>query len=112
MEKMISNCGLICSECPAFIAFQTNDDALRRKTAEQWSKMNNAEIPPESINCEGCLSDGRLFGYCHECEIRSCCQKHEVDNCAYCADYGCEKITNFFEMVPQAKSILDEEREK
>ncbi|KUK85723.1 MAG: Uncharacterized protein XE03_1923 [candidate division TA06 bacterium 34_109] len=31
MDKMIAFCGLICTECPAFIATQKNDDIERKK---------------------------------------------------------------------------------
>ena len=37
MAKMLSMCGLDCAACPAFIAHQTGDQALRAKTAAEWS---------------------------------------------------------------------------
>ena len=44
MNKMIAFCGLDCTKCDAYIATQTNDDALRAQTAKLWSKLNNVEI--------------------------------------------------------------------
>lgn len=38
MEKMIAFCGLTCTECPAFIATQKDDDKERKKVAKVWSK--------------------------------------------------------------------------
>ena len=38
MEKIIAYCGLICSECPAYIATQKDSDEERKKVAEKWSK--------------------------------------------------------------------------
>ncbi len=46
VKKIVAKCGLACSECPAYIATQTNDDALRAETAAKWSKMFKADIKP------------------------------------------------------------------
>ena len=109
MEKMIAACGLICSECPAYIATVNNDEELRIKTAKEWSKMFNAEIKPESIVCSGCLTEsGQKFSHCAECKIRECVILKEIKNCGQCDDYACEKITEFFKMAPEAKIVLDE----
>jgi hypothetical protein len=35
---------------------------------------------------------------------------HGVANCAYCSDYGCEKLERFFGFAPQARATLDEIR--
>ena len=31
MDKMIAFCGIVCTECPAFLATQKDDDKERRK---------------------------------------------------------------------------------
>jgi len=109
MEKMIAYCGLICTECPAYIAHKNDDQQLRIKTADEWSKMYEAKLKPEIINCVGCLeTEGTLFHHCMECKIRACCREKNLANCAYCDDYGCEKITEFLNYVPEAKKVLDE----
>ena len=88
MEEMISYCGIICTECPGYIATQNDDDEQRRKIAEEWSKNYNADVKPEDVNCDGCLSvGGRLIGHCKVCEIRKCGQEKNVKNCAYCNEY-------------------------
>ncbi len=111
MEKMIAYCGITCTECPAFLATQDDDDAKRKETAELWTKQYNVDIKPEDINCDGCLSDtGRLVGHCYVCEMRKCGQERGVANCAYCNDYGCQKLEKFFEMAPMYRATLDEIR--
>lgn len=108
MDKMIGFCGIVCTECKGYIATQKDDDHLRKKIAEEWSKQFNADIKPENINCDGCLSDsGRLIGHCHVCEIRKCGQDKKVENCAYCNEFVCEKLDNFHKMVPDAKENLE-----
>lgn len=109
MEKMIAFCGLVCTECPAFIATQKEDDEERKKVAEMWSKEFKVELKPEDINCDGCLADSeRLFSHTKVCEIRKCGLDRKVANCAHCDEYACEKLTAFFKMAPQAKTTLDE----
>lgn len=112
MNKMIAFCGLICTECPAFLATQKDDDRKREKVAQQWSKWIGAEIKPEDINCDGCLTGTRLFSHCNNCEIRRCGLERSVKNCAHCESYACEKLNSFLDAqgVPEAKKNLDEIR--
>ena len=108
MSQITAMCGMICSQCDAFIATQNDDDAKRTQTAELWSKQYNVEMKPEDINCDGCLSDSdRHIGHCAVCEIRTCAKARGVENCAHCDDYACEKLEGFFKMVPDAKKHLD-----
>jgi hypothetical protein len=112
-EKMIAKCGLVCSDCPAYIATKNNDDTLRDETAKKWSAMFNADIKPSDINCDGCQSEGpRLFQHCNECEIRRCAREREVETCADCPDYSCEKLDAFLAQVPEARKVLEELRKK
>lgn len=109
MEKIIGFCGLVCSECPAFIATKTDDAKERERIAKEWSKEYKHEFKIEDINCDGCISrGGRHIGYCSICEIRVCAVEKDVKNCAYCEDYSCETLNNFFNMAPQAKKNLEE----
>ena len=111
MEKMIAFCGLVCSECPAFIATQKENDDERKKVAEMWSKEFKVDLKPEDINCDGCVADSeRLFSHTEVCEIRKCGLDKKVANCAHCDEYACEKLTDFFKMAPQSKTALDEIR--
>jgi hypothetical protein len=111
MEKMIAVCGLVCTECPAFIATQKEDDEERRKVAEMWSNEFKVELKPEDINCDGCIADSeRLFSHTKVCEIRKCALDKKIANCAHCEEYACEKLTDFFKMAPEAKTTLDEIR--
>ena len=108
MDKMIAYCGIVCTECPAFEATQKDDDAKRKNVAEAWSKQYKMSIKPEDINCDGCKSQGkRIIGYCNICEIRKCGKQKQVENCAYCEEYACEKLTKFFAMAPHAKTSLE-----
>lgn len=90
----IAFCGLDCEKCDARIATKNNDNALRVKTARLWSELNQAEITPEMINCEGCCTDGVKTPYCESmCEIRQCALAKNVASCGECKQINsCEKI--------------------
>lgn len=45
-NPFIACCGLDCEACEARLATISNDNALRAKVAEEWSKMNQMEILP------------------------------------------------------------------
>ncbi|NQV18493.1 MAG: DUF3795 domain-containing protein [Armatimonadetes bacterium] len=109
MKKIIACCGIVCIECPAYIAFKNDDDELRKKTAKQWSEEFKADIKPENINCVGCIvKKGIHFSHCFECEIRKCCQEKNIDNCAICNLFPCQRISDFFKFVPTAKTVLED----
>ena len=104
---MIAYCGVECTKCMAFIATKENNDELRRKQAEEWSKKFNQTITPESINCDGCLSTGRHVSYCSMCDIKKCCIEKKIENCAFCDDYACEKLEKVLSMEPSCRERLD-----
>jgi len=107
-DKLVAFCGLICSDCGAFIATQNDDNQKRKEVAEEWSKAFQVDLKPEAINCDGCTSESsRVFNYCLVCEVRACGKKRQLKNCAYCLDYPCEKLNKFFEMAPAAKDNLE-----
>lgn len=109
--KLIAYCGIDCSQCPAYIATQKNDDRMRAETAQKWSAMFNAKINPADINCDGCPSDSKqLFSYCSVCEIRKCARLKKMENCAHCSEYPCAKLSAFLVNVPAAKATLEEIR--
>lgn len=87
MKDMIAYCGLDCEKCDAYLATIHDDQALREKTAALWSKLNNAPILPEHINCEGCRMDGIKTVYCDSlCVIRQCALKKGITTCGGCPD--------------------------
>jgi len=107
-KKQIACCGVICTDCLAYIATQADDDEQRKKVAEDWTKKYNHNFKVEDINCNGCLAvTGKVVGYVNECPLRKCAKGKGVINCAYCTDYVCVELGKFFQMVPEAKKTLD-----
>ena len=108
MEQLIAYCGLDCESCEARIATINNDDTLRRKVADEWSKLNNVTITPEMINCMGCRVDGVKTVYCDSlCPIRQCALKKQVDTCGDCGELDtCEKVAMIIRNNDQALQNL------
>jgi len=107
MEKMIAYCGLDCAECGAYLAYKNNDQALREKTAAEWSKAHNFNCTPDMINCTSCKGTGVQVGHCSECEMRKCASGKNVINCGACSDFKtCKTINDFIKQVPFVKENL------
>ena len=107
MEKMIACCGLNCASCDARIATITNDDNLRKQTAEKWKVGFSADITPEMINCTGCREEGAKFAHCAECEIRNCVHTKGFKSCGECKEHeSCQKVSNILKYVPEALANL------
>jgi len=111
MAVMIARCGLVCTECEAYLATQKNDAVELNALVKKWGEMFKKEIKLPDVLCDGCLSGtGRLCAYCYECGVRKCAEEQKLSNCASCPDYGCEILTRFFQMAPKAKENLEKMR--
>ncbi|MBE0696146.1 MAG: DUF3795 domain-containing protein [Anaerolineaceae bacterium] len=111
MDRIVSVCGLICSDCGAYQATQAGDAEWLERVAAQWrEEYKNPKLTAAAIPCDGCLAtSGRLCAHCCECRTRACGQEHNVVNCAECSQYEtCTEIQGFFQWVPSAKVVLDE----
>lgn len=108
MNKLIAYCGLDCEKCDARKATLTNDNALREKTAELWTKLNNVPITAEMINCEGCRVDGAKTPFCDAlCPIRQCALGKGVETCGDCAEMKtCEKVGAIISNNSEARENL------
>ena len=98
MSELISYCGLICQNCPIFLATrETNKvkkESMIRDIINMCREHYGIEYKYEDINdCDGCKSEN-------------------VDNCAYCDEYTCEKLSEIFKTDPKAKTRLDTIRHK
>jgi hypothetical protein len=109
MDKMTAYCGLVCTDCEAFLATQANDwAALEQMATKAREEYGVPDASAESVLCDGCLSSGgHLSGYCLECLVRACGMKRNVLTCAHCDDYACEKLEAFWAMAPDARTMLD-----
>jgi hypothetical protein len=107
MGGIIAYCGLVCDECPAYIATRSGDSEKLEELAGAWSSDQD-EFGPADIQCDGCRAGGaRLFAWCNDCGIRTCCLNRGLENCAHCTDFPCQEIDK---APPQTKETLTEMR--
>ena len=94
MKDFIACCGLDCETCEARLATISNDNALRKKIAKNWSELNHVEITPEMINCSGCRIPGAKTPYSNSlCPIRTCAMSKKIETCGNCCDINtCKKL--------------------
>lgn len=112
MNELIAYCGLDCEKCDAYIATLHDDNELRAKTAELWSKLNGAEITAEMINCVGCRTEGVKTPFCDMiCPIRKCAGCKELTTCGDCGEMGkCETLGTITSHNAQALENLKSNR--
>lgn len=113
-DEIVAHCGLVCTNCLAYIATQRDDRELLGKTAERWSSPGH-RVEPDDIRCDGCPGTGaRLSTFCAMCEVRSCGRERGVENCGLCDDYACDTLVRLWQLTgakDEAKPVLDRIRE-
>lgn len=91
MKEYPAPCGMICTECTAYIATKNGDLAMKQQMAIDYEKSMGQPIAVEDLDCEGCQSSGKHISFCNQCAIRSCTQEKGYKTCAECADFPCSK---------------------
>lgn len=108
MEKSITFCGLVCSQCPVYIATKTNHEELKEKLAIEYS-TDTFEFVKEDMNCTGCHSVvGVNEKMCKECLMRKCGMHKSISHCAECNEYPCQYINSYVPTGSDNRKMLDE----
>jgi len=88
MEQIISKCGYRCDLCPAYEA-NLKSEADKQRMSDAWEKYCGFQVPPEQIqSCPGCL----VSGADPTCTVRPCAIEKNVENCAHCEEFACDKL--------------------
>ena len=113
MSEAVAYCGLICETCPVYLATReknkSKQDRMRAKIVRICKEQYGMEYDLKDINdCDGCRTEeGRMFLACKNCHIRNCAKRKGFESCAYCSEYVCGKLEEFFVSDPSAKTRLD-----
>jgi len=116
MNDGMAYCGLTCQTCPIYLAtFEENKEEqarMREEIVRLSLEQYGLKFTFEDItDCDGCRAEtGRLFSACKDCPIRNCARAKRLENCAYCPDYACANLAQFFHTDPSCKERLDEIR--
>jgi hypothetical protein len=106
---MMSACGVMCSECPAYLG-ATRGIEHQRETADAWHRIYGLTEGPQDISCGGCLGeDGELFHTSRRCGARHCCRSKGFSSCAECTVEACpllERAQALWDSVPELAATL------
>ncbi len=109
---MMSVCGVLCSECPAYHA-KAKGRAHQKRTADAWYQIYGLRETAANISCGGCLGpDSQLFHSSHRCLARRCCRAKGFNTCAECSVKKCpllEKAQSTWDEVPDLAAHLSAE---
>jgi NAD(P)H-nitrite reductase large subunit len=98
---MMSACGVLCSECPAYHGAQKGIEHQRR-TVEAWQRIYGLKETAAHISCGGCLGpDEEIFHTSLNCKARGCCRSKGFNSCAECQRDSCPELE-------KAQSVWDE----
>ena len=88
--KILSKCGYRCDLCLAYRPNVQKDDR-RQELSDGWFQIYGFRIEPESIACDGCVSSDSPNLIDKNCPVRPCVVSRNIENCAYCHEFVCEK---------------------
>ncbi len=112
MSKMVSACGVLCSDCPAYLADMKGPD-YQQRVAKAWREFFGRNDLSQDISCHGCLSpDDQVFHTSRKCQARLCCLSRIFTTCAECPVESCptlEKAQSIWDAVPEFANVLSPE---
>ena len=116
MDPVLTRCGYRCDLCLAYRPNVEQNPLNRKILSDGWFKYYGFRIPPERILCDGCMTETPTL-IDNSCPVRPCVIEREMENCATCPDYGCEKLIERFVVYADIMkkintSIPDEDRQK
>lgn len=109
---MMSVCGVLCSDCPAYDGSSKGLEHQRR-VADAWHRIYDLKFSADQITCGGCFgSDADLFCTMGSCAARICCRSKGFESCAQCPEDDCaalEKAQAAWDEVPDLIGRLSPE---
>ena len=89
---LMSACGVLCSDCPAYHGAEKGPQHQAR-VVEAWTRIYQRPESPASIACGGCLSsDADVFYTSVGCTCRLCCRGKGFGSCAECPQESCDLL--------------------
>jgi hypothetical protein len=94
-KALVATCGGYCGGCPfCYLAYINNDEKLKK--VRELSKQFSMDIKPDDIGCLGCHGSIRSR-WCASCSIRQCTEEKGILTCAFCDEFPCEKLKEYYE---------------
>jgi hypothetical protein len=104
---MMSACGVLCSECPAYLGVAKGIEHQSR-AVEAWHRIYGRDEAVEDISCSGCLgSDEEVFYTSRNCIARCCCRSKGFNSCAECPDGSCVNLEEAQSGWDEVPNLID-----
>jgi hypothetical protein len=88
-KEILTKCGYRCDLCPAYKEnIKCEEDIIL--LSKEWHRLFGFDIPPQNVECVGCINEGSHAD--KDCPVRPCVIEKKLENCAYCDDFGCDKL--------------------
>lgn len=91
-RDLVGKCGAYCGSCKIYKAAHDSDE----KAIFDMSFATRCTI--DQIRCEGCGSKDR-FPLTKGCIYRKCAKGRGLEACAFCQEYPCESISEYYAEV-------------
>ena len=113
--RIVAPCGIVCTDCPAYLATQANDLEKLQEVAEQWSSEDQP-YEAKDLVCDGCFSN-RVYTWCAECEVRECAIQKGYSVCSICSMYPCDRLNDVWNSftstsIDDCRNTLADERKR
>jgi hypothetical protein len=113
MSLRMSACGVVCSECGAYVAGQSSDPAVKERFTKAWRDLYKIDVAPEAMVCSGCQSlDGPVFAVCKDCWVRQCAMSKGIAHCGVCDQFPCaelERVQAQYDNLDRMAASMSEE---
>ncbi|MHA2352705.1 MAG: DUF3795 domain-containing protein [Candidatus Thorarchaeota archaeon] len=114
-SRIVAPCGIVCTECQAYLATQSNDLEKLQEVAKQWSSEDQ-QYEAKDLMCDGCFSD-RVHAFCAECETRECAIQKGYRVCSICSMYPCDRLNDVWSSfttssIDDCRIALENEKER
>jgi len=98
MADVIARCGFKCNLCLIYRENLKEDGQNRQKFRDGLEKYYGDKLTLEECCCDGCMTDDgeNPVLMTKDCKVRPCVIARNVENCAHCVQYPCEKVERKF----------------
>lgn len=93
-EEIITRCGYRCDLCLAYQPNIEKNPENPKILSDGWYQYFGFRIEPDNLHCDGCMSSNKndINLIDKECPVRPCVIEKELNNCANCENYICNKL--------------------
>jgi len=98
MADVIARCGFKCNLCLIYRENLKKDEQNRKKFRDGLEKYYGDKLTLEECYCDGCLTDDSEgpVRITKDCDVRPCVIARNIENCAYCDQYPCQRVEKKF----------------